>query len=166
MAASLAIDAATDAEARRFLLTCCGSSAWVERMLARRPFGSEERLLTTARDEWLVLGPDDWREAFRHHPAIGDRTALAARFPTTAHLSEGEQRGVETAAAETLAALADANRAYLDRFGYIFIVCASGKSADEMLTLLSERLQNPPDVELRVAAEEQAKITALRLRRG
>jgi 2-oxo-4-hydroxy-4-carboxy-5-ureidoimidazoline decarboxylase len=165
MAAWQRLDSVDESEARRLLTTCCGSRAWVERMLAQRPFGSEERLLTAAREAWFALAPDDWQEAFRHHPKIGDRAALAARFPHTAHLSADEQRGVAGAADDTLDALADANRLYEQRFGYIFIVCATGKTADTMLALLRERLANDPDDEIRVAAEEQSKITELRLRR-
>ena len=159
------IDAASEADARAFLTTCCGSRRWVERMLARRPFGCDERLQAIAREEWLALAPDDWRDAFSHHPKIGDRAALRVRFPATAHLSDDEQRGVSGASDETLDALADANRAYEEKFGHIFIVCATGKSADEMLAILQERLHNDPATELQIAVEEQAKITALRLRR-
>ena len=132
-------------------------------MLVRRPFGSREALLKAARDEWFSLLPGDWLEAFSHHPPIGDRASLAARFPATHHLSEREQAGVGDARAEVLTALAAANQAYADRFRFIFIVCASGKSAEEMLRLLQARLPNDRDTELQVAAEEQAKITALRL---
>ena len=132
-------------------------------MLVRRPFGSREALLKAARDEWFSLLPGDWLEAFSHHPPIGDRASLAARFPATHHLSEREQAGVGDARAEVLTALAEANQAYADRFGFIFIVCASGKSAEEMLRLLRARLPNDRDTELQVAAEEQANITALRL---
>ena len=134
-------------------------------MLHRRPFGSDEELFAAARAEWFALTPDDWREAFRHHPKIGDRDALRARFPTTAHLSEREQRGVAGVSDETLDALAEGNRAYEERFGYIFIVCATGKTADEMLALLRARVANDPHTELLIAAGEQAKITELRLGR-
>jgi 2-oxo-4-hydroxy-4-carboxy-5-ureidoimidazoline decarboxylase len=157
------IDAAPAPEARSMLFAACGSTRWVDRMLARRPFGGGGALLAAARDEWAALDPADWREAFSHHPQIGDVESLRARFPATHHLSAREQSGIEGAPDEVLAALADANRRYLDRFGYIFIVCASGKTAQEMLTLLGERLPNDPDVELGIAAGEQAKITALRL---
>ncbi len=157
------LDLATPDEARDLLRSCCGASAWVERMVARRPFGSRETLLATARDEWFGLERSDWLEAFGHHPKIGDRESLRQRFARTAHLSEREQSGVDGASEETLAKLAEGNRDYERRFGYIFIVCASGKSAGEMLQLLRIRLPNPPDVEIRIAAEEQAKIMELRL---
>jgi 2-oxo-4-hydroxy-4-carboxy-5-ureidoimidazoline decarboxylase len=157
------LDAAASADARATLSACCGSSGWVDRMLARRPFGGREALLQAAREEWFALRPDDWLEAFSHHPRIGDRASLAARFPATHHLSAREQDGMGGAPADVLTALADANQAYADRFGFIFIVCASGKTANEMLQLLRARLPNDRDTELRVAAEEQARITAIRL---
>jgi 2-oxo-4-hydroxy-4-carboxy-5-ureidoimidazoline decarboxylase len=165
MDTSQRLDAAPEAEARELLSICCGSARWVERMLSHRPFGSDEQLHATARQEWFALAPDDWRDAFRHHPPIGDRQSLRARFPLTAQWSAAEQRGVSAASDDTLDALAAGNRAYEERFGYIFIVCATGKSADEMLALLRERLNNDPQDELLIAAGEQAKITELRLRR-
>ena len=132
-------------------------------MVARRPFGSHDALMTSARDEWFGLQRSDWLEAFGHHPKIGDRDSLRQRFARTAHLSEREQAGVDGASGDVLEALAAGNREYERRFGYIFIVCASGKSADGMLQLLRERLPNSPEVEILIAAAEQAKITELRL---
>ena len=158
------LDDASADEARERLRACCGSTRWVERMLVRRPFGDQSSLLAAARDEWFGLGEDDWREAFAHHPRLGDRAALARRFAATRHLSERAQNGVAGAGADELSALAEANRVYEQRFGYIFIVCASGRTAAQMLALLRARLGNNPDVEIRVAAAEQAEITTLRLR--
>jgi len=132
-------------------------------MLARWPFATLTDALTAGREEWFALTPDDWREAFTHHPKIGDRDTLRRRFPATHQLSEREQSGVAGASDDVLDALAAANRAYEERFGYIFIVCATGKSANEMLAILNQRLGNEPAVEIGVAAEEQAKITALRI---
>jgi 2-oxo-4-hydroxy-4-carboxy-5-ureidoimidazoline decarboxylase len=159
------LDVAAPDEARDLLQSCCGASAWVDRMMARRPFGSGEALVGAAREEWFALGRPDWLEAFSHHPKIGDRDSLRQRFARTAHLSEREQAGVDGASENVLEDLAEGNREYERRFGYIFIVCASGKSADEMLGLLRQRLPNAPDVEIRLAAEEQARITELRLMR-
>ena len=159
------LDRASPDDARRLLTTCCASSAWVERMLRRRPFGSAERLLRTARDAWADLTQTDWLEAFSHHPKIGDRESLARRFAATAHLSEQEQKGVDGAAIAVLDDLAAANREYEQKFGYIFIVCATGKTAAGMLALLRARLTHDPAAEIRIAAEEQAMITELRLRR-
>ena len=165
MAAWQSLDAADERTARQLLTTCCGSRAWVEAMLGQRPFGSDNHLFATAREVWFALSPHDWREAFSHHPKIGDRASLAARFPRTADLSAEEQRGVSRAAADTLDALAQGNRAYEEKFGYIFIVCATGKTAEEMLELLRTRLRNDAATELLIAAEEQARITELRLAR-
>jgi len=131
-------------------------------MMARRPFGSQATALAAAREEWFALSEDDWREAFCHHPRIGDRDALrrrsAARDP-----AGREQAGVDAASEAVLTALADTNRAYEERFGYIFIVCATGRTAEEMLALLRARLGNDPQTEIRVAAGEHAKICDLRL---
>ncbi|CAN5427080.1 2-oxo-4-hydroxy-4-carboxy-5-ureidoimidazoline decarboxylase [soil metagenome] len=157
------LDAAAEEDAGQMLAACCGATRWVARMLARRPFGSSEALLRAAREEWFALSESDWREAFAHHPRIGDRDELRRRFPATAHLSEQEQAGVTSAADEVLDALAEGNLAYEDRFGYIFIVCATGKTAGEMLALLRERLEHHPAEEISLAAGEQARITALRL---
>lgn len=157
------LDRAAEEEARSLLAACCGSRRWVDRMLGRRPFLSREALLDAARDEWFALSPADWREAFSHHPKIGDRDSLRRRFAATRHLSEKEQAGVAGATDDVLAALAEGNAAYESKFGYIFIVCATGRSAGEMLAILRARLGNDPDTEVRTAAGEQAKITELRL---
>jgi len=150
-------------QARAILSRACGSSRWVDRMMARRPFATDGKLLFAARNEWFGLTEADWLEAFSHHPRIGDRAALEGRFPKTHDLSSKEQAGIASAPEDVLAALAQANNDYLDKFGFIFIVCATGKSAEEMLALLRERLPHDRATELRLAAEQQAKITALRL---
>ena len=143
---------------------CCGSTAWGHGMLERRPFASEESVLQAADDVWDGLGREDYLEAFSHHPKIGaDLASLRRKFQSTATWSSGEQAGVSQADEETLRGLAQGNIDYEARFGYIFIVCATGKSAGEMLALLQERLPNPPDRELAIAAGEQAKITRIRL---
>jgi 2-oxo-4-hydroxy-4-carboxy-5-ureidoimidazoline decarboxylase len=159
------IDAASPAEARKLLTACCGATRWVDGMLRRRPFGSHHAILVAARDVWWSLEADDWHEAFRHHPKIGDKEALRSRFADTRALAESEQSGVSSASEAVLDALARANLDYEERFGYIFIVCATGKGADEMLQLLRARITNDPATEIRVAGEEQEKITALRLSR-
>ena len=157
------LDEADADDARRLLRSCCGATAWVGRMLARRPFRDRDGMLSAARDEWFGLTPTEWREAFAHHPKIGDRDGLRRRFASTRHLSEKEQEGVNAASDEVLEALAEGNRLYEEKFGYIFIVCATGKNAQEMLALLRARLRNEPEMEIRIAAAEQAKITELRL---
>jgi len=163
MEPSTRLDRAPLEDASTLLMACCGSSRWVERMLARRPFGSDAALLAAAREEWFALSAADWREAFGHHPKIGDLNALRTRFAATRHLAEREQAGVAGAPEEIFEALAQGNLAYQQKFGFIFIVCASGRSAAEMLDLLLTRFRNDPAAELLIAAEEQAQITARRL---
>lgn len=150
-------------QARAELERCCGASAWIERMCAGRPYRNRDQLFATAEAAWAALGRNDWVEAFAHHPRIGDLESLRTRFRSTADWASEEQRGAASASEDALTALAEGNRVYEDRFGYIFIVCASGKSAGEMLSLLNVRLRNDPQSELTIAAEEQMKITRLRL---
>jgi 2-oxo-4-hydroxy-4-carboxy-5-ureidoimidazoline decarboxylase len=157
------VDSASIEEARDLLRRACGSTQWVDRMLARRPFETLEALLGAARAEWFALGAADWLQAFADHPRIGDRESLGRKFPETHDLASREQAGVADAGDDVLTALAEGNVAYEDKFGYIFIVCATGLDAETMLAMLRERLDNDPWTELRIAAEEQAKITALRL---
>lgn len=151
-----------ESSARAALLECCGSSVWVERMLAARPFESVEALLAEADRAWLRLGREDRLEAFRAHPRIGEREGTAGSVQGAAW-SAGEQSGVLAAPEDVRADVAKANAEYERKFGHIFIVCATGTSAGEILARLRERLGNYPSVELDVAAEEQRKITRLRL---
>jgi allantoicase len=137
------------------LRNCCGSSEWVRRLMAARPFPSWSDLIREAEAIWNALAPDDWREAFAAHPRIGDRSG--------SKWARQEQSGTASASSESMDALAAANREYEARFGHIYIVCATGRSADEMLAMAWQRLENSPEDELRVAAEEQMKITKLRL---
>ncbi|AHG89680.1 OHCU decarboxylase [Gemmatirosa kalamazoonensis] len=151
------------ARAADLIRPCCGASRWVAEMVARRPFGTLDELLAAADEVWWALEPDDWREAFAHHPRIGERAAAVPQDARGAAWSAGEQARVGDAASDVRAELAEANRAYERRFGHIYIVCAAGKGADELLATARARLANDPDTELRVAAEEQRKITRLRL---
>jgi len=151
------------AEAEAELLTCCGARAWAGGMAELRPFRSLADVLTAADAVWRGLGPNDWLEAFRAHPRIGEGRAEKPQDERARRWSEKEQGGVAGADAETMAALAAENHAYYERFAHIFIVCATGKSAGEMLALLRARLGNDPAHELHVAAEEQRKITRIRL---
>ncbi|HVF57296.1 MAG TPA: 2-oxo-4-hydroxy-4-carboxy-5-ureidoimidazoline decarboxylase [Pyrinomonadaceae bacterium] len=145
------------------LLKCCGSTRWAQGVSDERPFRDLPRLLDTAERVWWRLGREDWLEAFRSHPPIGGKRAARETGEEARRWSEQEQAGTSGARSEVLDALADANRAYQQKFGFIFIVCATGKSADEMLALLQERLSNDPATELRIAATEQSRITRLRL---
>jgi 2-oxo-4-hydroxy-4-carboxy-5-ureidoimidazoline decarboxylase len=149
--------------ARTALLRCCGSRRWADAMLARRPFASGDEVLQAADAIWAGLDRRDWLEAFAAHPRIGDLESLRKKFATTADLASGEQAGVAGAGDDVIRALADGNREYEAKFGHIFIVCATGKTAAEMLAILRKRLPNDPDTELSIAAAEQAKITRLRL---
>jgi 2-oxo-4-hydroxy-4-carboxy-5-ureidoimidazoline decarboxylase len=159
------LDRLPEPEAALLLESCCGSRGWVRGMLERRPFGGLDALLAAADDVWWSLDRDDWLEAFSHHPRIGESAAAASPGERARGWSADEQRGVSASADEVRAALAVGNQEYERRFGHIYLVSAAGRSAAELLTYLHQRLTNDPATELRVAAGEQAKITALRLRK-
>jgi OHCU decarboxylase len=150
-------------EAENELLKCCGSKEWTVRVTAERPFESVTDLIAKADETWWSLEPREWLKAFHSHPKIGETKAAAAIAIESQKWSEDEQSGIRNSAEEAIAALAKLNREYEEKFGYIFIVCASGKSSEEMLAILRRRLENNAEEELRVAAGEQAKITHLRL---
>jgi allantoicase len=154
------LDALPARHAEAELLACCASRAWAAGIAAARPFADAEALAASADEVWASLGPDDWLEAFAAHPRIGDRLAAA---PGASAWSTQEQAGVAGADPAVLAELVEGNRAYEERFGHVFLVCATGQSAAAMLAALRERLGNDRASELRVAAEEQRKITRLRL---
>jgi len=143
------------------LLDCCGSVRWAKSVAAQRPYTDVTALYQTADTAWRKLGRADWLEAFGRHPQIGEKTASGSE--TSRHWSKGEQAGAHSAAENTIERLAEGNGAYREKFGYIFIVCATGKSAEEMLAILGERLHNDPGRELHIAAEQQRLITRLRL---
>jgi allantoicase len=149
--------------ARRTLLDCCGSKKWGQQMAARRPFAGESELFEVANKTWSALAREDWLEAFLHHPQIGETRSKAKQSVNASHWSAKEQSSAQKAAPEVLESLAAQNRAYAEKFGYVFLICATGKTSDEILNALRQRLPNDPDTELRVAAEEQRKITRLRL---
>lgn len=148
-------------DARAALLRCCGAERWSDAILAARPFTDDTAVFETAERAWWDLDPADWKEAFAAHPRIGERPA--ARRATTRAWSEQEQAGTAGADADTRVAFAGGNRTYEERFGHVFLICATGLSAETMLAELERRLENDPEEELRVAAAEQAKITRLRL---
>lgn len=150
--------------AERELLKCCGSNSWARRMVSERPFMSLNQMLERAEQIWWSLDPPDWLEAFHSHPKIGEKKAAAPNSDQSKRWSETEQAAVNSANTDTLQTLAILNREYEEKFGFIFIVCATGKSPEQMLSILKERLANKADDELRNAAAEQAKITQLRLK--
>lgn len=157
------LDTIPEAEAAFKLASCCGSSKWVAGMVARRPFGTREKLLAVADEIALTLQPSDWLEAFEHHPRIGQTHSGSIISATAALWSKGEQSAASKASEDTRAALIEANAEYEKRFGFIFIICAQGRGADEILTAVRERLANEPDAEIFIAAREQKQITRLRL---
>ena len=151
------------AEAEGELLKCCGSSNWARQLVALRPYSNVEVLMNAAEQIWWSLCEQDWLEAFSAHPKIGGRKAQRPQDAQAQDWSDEEQAGARGIDKATHDELAEANRAYEEKFGYLFIVCATGKTAAEMLALLRARLLNDPAVELRNAAYEQHRITRLRL---
>ena len=152
-------------EAEAQFLKCCGSLRWASTMVAARPFAGAQAMFDEADAGFNSLSDEDWLEAFRAHPKIGEKKAATAQSDTAQKWSAQEQSQTANAATAVMDALAEGNRDYEQRFGFIFIVCASGKSADEMLAMLNQRLANDAGVELQVAAGEQRKITQLRLQK-
>jgi OHCU decarboxylase len=151
------------AEAEEELLKCCGSTRWAQQMAAARPYPTLETLLASANEIWWSLDRNDWLEAFRSHPKIGEKKAADPVSTQSSQWSGQEQGAVATASQETVDSLATLNRAYEEKFGFIFIICATGKTSSEMLSALRERLEHEAVDELPIAAAEQSKITALRL---
>ncbi|TWT97901.1 Uric acid degradation bifunctional protein PucL [Botrimarina colliarenosi] len=149
--------------AREQFCRCCGATWWCDQMAASRPFADERALATAADAAFDAMPRDAWLEAFTSHPKIGDVDSLRMKFAGNKEWSGGEQAGVSTADEATIQRLADGNDAYAARFGYLFIVCATGKSATEMLAILEGRLGNDDATEFSIAAGEQRKITHLRL---
>jgi OHCU decarboxylase len=145
------------------ILACCGSTAWARKLVERRPFTDADSLIRTSDEVWNKLSPADWNEAFSHHPRIGERQAPGKASAQSATWSREEQKFAAMADHSIEDALAKGNREYESRFGRTFIVCATGKSAPEMLDILHRRLRNDPETELRETAEEQRKITNLRI---
>jgi 2-oxo-4-hydroxy-4-carboxy-5-ureidoimidazoline decarboxylase len=151
--------------AAREIMACCGSSAWAQAVTKRRPFADESSLIRASDEIWSELNAPDWMEAFSRHPRIGERTAPQLASAQSATWSAQEQQKVAAAGEAVQLALAEANREYERRFNNVFIVCATGKSAPEILEILRRRLRNDDAAELREAAEEQRKITNLRLQK-
>lgn len=154
------------ATAAAHLYTCCGSLQWVDELMQHFPFKSEQTLIEQAEQIWYNhCTQTDWLEAFTHHPKIGDIDSLKTKFANTQHLASNEQASVTQAPTDIIAALAHANQTYEQQFGFIFIVCATGKTANEMLHLLTDRLHNTYNNELAIAMGEQHKITIIRLKK-
>ena len=148
---------------KELLVECCGSNGWAKMMLTHFPAEDLVDLLENAEEVWYECSEDEWKEAFAKHPRIGDLKTLEEKYADKS--AAGEQASVLTAGPQTLEALAEANREYEEKFGYLFIVCASGRSAEEMLGMIHARLKNTAAAEIRIAADEQMKITRLRLQK-
>ncbi|MBL8007217.1 MAG: 2-oxo-4-hydroxy-4-carboxy-5-ureidoimidazoline decarboxylase [Ignavibacteria bacterium] len=147
------------------LLNCCGNEKWADEMSGFVPFGSAEEIEETAEKIWNKLGKEDKLESFGHHPKIGDIESLKKKYSSSGELSKQEQSGIHTASEITLKELAVYNEEYEKKFGYVFLVCATGKTADEMLGIIKIRILNDPETEFRIACNELIKITKLRLNR-
>lgn len=151
----------TDAQAA--FSQCCTATRWIRKMTDDRPYATLQALQEHARQVWRSMGREDYLEAFDGHPKIGDPESLREKYRRTLNTASGEQHAVIGAPEAVLDGLARYNRLYETRFGFIFIVHASGKSAQEMLDIMKSRIDNDPDTEIRIAAEEQARITAKRI---
>ncbi len=150
-------------EAMKAFIDCCGSQRWAEAMTDARPFRSLEHLFGEAEEAWFSLPTADHLEAFAAHPKIGDSKPAATQGERAANWSAGEQGSLADATGDLRVQLAEVNRLYHEKFGFIFIVCATGKTADEMLAIARARIRNSAETELKIAAEEQNKITRIRL---
>lgn len=157
------LNSLTESEAFKQIESCCVAHNWVNAMVAARPFNTTESLLAKADEVWQTMTESDIREAFEGHPRIGDVNTLRAKYAHTASSAGHEQSGISAADEATIVEMAALNDEYFEKFGFIFIVCASGKSAAEMLKLLKARMPNSKDAELAIAAAEQSKITKIRL---
>ena len=156
---TVSVDEALDA-----MLACCGARRWAAAMVARRPIRTVAELSTAADEEWARMQESDWMEAFACHPRIGGRPPRRAHASAQSSAwSRQEQASITETAERVLAELAAGNQLYEQRFGFTYIVCATGKSAEEMLAILNRRLAGNRDSELREAAEQQRQITQIRL---
>jgi len=152
-------------QASNQLRLCCVAERWIDAMLQGRPYADADVLLEQAHEHWQRLGEADYLQAFTGHPKIGDIHSLQKKYADSQTSAAHEQAGVNSASESVIEALAQGNATYEKKFGFIFIVCASGKAAAQMLALLQQRLNNDHSTELAIAATEQEKITALRLQK-
>jgi 2-oxo-4-hydroxy-4-carboxy-5-ureidoimidazoline decarboxylase len=157
------INEANTEQAKQLFLQCCTSDHWIDSMVNARPYASPQDVRSKADDHWRELREEDYLQAFEGHPKIGDVDSLKAKYANTKELAAGEQSGMTVATDDVISTLAKGNLDYENKFGFIFIVCATGKSAQEMSELLQARLTNERTTELANAAEEQRKIFQIRL---
>ena len=159
------LNSLTADEAAKELIQCCGSRRWASQVSNDRPYPSLDNLITHAHQVWWKLTSDDWLEAFRSHPRIGEKKASDKVSAQSQQWSGQEQAAVSNASQRTVDSLAELNRDYEKKFGFIFIICATGKTSGEMLAAIQERIEHDSDTELLLAAAEQAKIIELRLKK-
>lgn len=159
------LNSASQEEAEAAFLSCCGSRRWAQKMVEARGFADISELLNRAEEVWQNLETGDWLEAFAAHPKIGAKKPVRQATAQSAEWSQGEQSGTRSATDSERTELERFNSLYEEKFGFIFIVCATGKSAGEMLEICRRRLDNKHDAELLVAADEQQKITEIRLKK-
>lgn len=152
-------------QAKKALLACCGSEVWAEAMVDGRPYPAPDDLFRAAEDTWFLLPQDEWLEAFKHHPRIGERDLSRSQYAATADHSAREQAGMAAATDEQRREFETLNERYERRFGHVFLICASGRSPGNMLDQIRRRLDNDAHTELHNAAAEQARITRIRLER-
>jgi OHCU decarboxylase len=151
---------ASETDALNAMLACCGAHRWAAALAALRPIANEDELRAAADRAWSTMQESDWLEAFACHPRIGERKAAQDQH---AAWSRQEQSSLSSALESVLEQLATGNAQYEDRFGFTYIVCATGKSASEMLEILNSRLNSSREAELRTAAEQQRQITQIRI---
>ena len=162
----LQLNSLPQVDAEHWFSQTCAAQKWITGMAKKRPYDSLQGLISNAQAVWQTCGIEDYLEAFEAHPMIGDVDSLRAKFASTKTLASKEQSGADDASEQTLNELSELNRLYLQKNNFIFIICASGLSAEAMLNALKLRISNSHAVELEKAAAEQIKITLLRLQKG
>ncbi|GAC14726.1 2-oxo-4-hydroxy-4-carboxy-5-ureidoimidazoline decarboxylase [Aliiglaciecola lipolytica] len=160
------LNALTVSQATDWFIRCCASRAWAENMQRSRPYTSIDDVINTACKIWSCLSNSDFLEAFKAHPMIGDINTLEAKFANTSALAEQEQASAIGADSNVLQELHRLNHLYLAQNGFIFIICATGQSAENMLASIEQRIHNDTETEIKIAAEQQLKITILRIQKG
>jgi len=155
-----------EAKAAKWFEQCCASTTWVNNMVDARPYADINAVESQAKKAWAACDRDDVLTAFKAHPMIGNIESLRKKFENTKAIAAGEQSGAHTASEETLHELKNENIAYLNKHGFIFIICATGLAAETMLNALKKRLPNSTEEEISIAADEQLKITLLRLNKA
>lgn len=160
------LNALNPEQAQDWFMQTCAAQSWCHAMTNARPFASTENIISVAETVWQSCSKPDFLQAFEAHPMIGDVNSLREKFKNTQAMASHEQSGAQAASEDTLQQLHELNHSYLEKHGFIFIIFATGKSADEMLASLKERIVNDTDTEIQNAAAEQIKITQLRINKN